>query len=57
MLGVTRVVVVVVAQTFLEFHCKLDKGVVGFGFGFFWFGLVFWSCVGVCLFKVRLPLI
>lgn len=56
-LGVTRVVVVVVAQTFVEFHCKLDKGVVGFGFGFFCFGLDFWCCVGVCLFKVRLPLI
>lgn len=52
--GVTRVVV---AQTFVELHCKLDKGVVGFGFGFFCFGLVFWTCEWVCLFKVRLPLI
>lgn len=39
MLSVTRIVV---AQTFLELHCELDKGLVRFGFGF-----VVVLCLGV----------
>lgn len=52
---------IVVAQTFVELHCELGKGlglvllwfcVLGFFVfsGFFCFGLVFWTCVGVYFF-------